>query len=329
VAGSVWLRYGVSIVLIAIIVKQIKWAPLLNARVPLSAGSLVLAGALTVPFILLKAARWHLLLRYGGLRASFGEALGSLVVGMSVALITPARLGELTRAAYISDPRKVRIGGLVMVDKLYDVIVLALLSVVGAWQLIGHWAGLAFLIGGAVAAYVAVLPRHVSPVLAVVRLIRPLRARVERTVASLEGLSSGTALACLGLTALSFAIVLAQFWIIMRAWIPTGFGFDAVANCFPLVVLTNAVPVTIAGFGLREGTAVYLLGHYGVPQAFAFAGAFLMFFLNTALPGFVGAALAPILRGSQPKDQGRPRRRGELPPVQTSVGETPRTYHRT
>src|SRR5262249_11177509 len=98
--------------------------------------------------------------------------------------------------------------------------------------------------------------------------------------------------------------------------------------CFPLVVLTNAVPVTIAGFGLREGTAVYLLSHYGVPQAFAFAGAFLMFFLNTALPGFVGAALAPILRGGQPKDQGRPRRRGELPPVKAGV-ERPHPYHRS
>ncbi|GAC1428715.1 MAG: hypothetical protein NVSMB65_02010 [Chloroflexota bacterium] len=297
VAGSVWLRYGISLLLILIIAKKIDWAPLTNGRVHLAAGNLVLAGALTVPFLLLKAARWYLLLRYGGLRATFGEALGSLVVGMSVALITPARLGELTRAAYISDPRKLRIGGLVMVDKLYDVIVLALLSVVGAWAWIGHWAGLALLAGGIVAAYVVVLPRHVAPLLSVARLVGPLRARAERTVASLEGLSSRTALACLALTALSFAIVLLQFWVILQAWRPT--GFDVVANCFPLVVLTNAVPITIAGFGLREGTAVWLLAHYGVTAAFAFAGAFLMFFLNTAVPGFLGAALAPVLRGGR------------------------------
>ncbi len=206
---------------------------------------------------------------------------------MSVALITPARLGELTRAAYISDPRKVRIGGLVMVDKLYDVIVLALLSMVGAWAWIGHWAGLAMLIGGGLAAYIAVLPRHVSPILAMARVIRPLRTRVERTVASLEGLSSGTALACLGLTALSFVIVLLQFWIILSAW--QLLAFDVVVNCFPLVVLTNAVPITIAGFGLREGAAVYLLGHYHVAQALHSSGAFLMFFLNTAIPWYSSA----------------------------------------
>lgn len=295
VLSSVWLRYGVSALLILIIALKTDWAPL--SHVPLRLDNLLLAGLLTVPFILLKAARWYLLLRYGGLRATYGQALGSLVVGMSVALITPARLGELTRAAYIADPRKVRIGGLVMVDKLYDVIVLALLSVVGAWAWIGHWAGLALLAGGAVAAYIVVLPRHVAPLLALARLVRPLRARVERTVASLEGLSAGTALACLALTAVSFAIVLLQFWIILQAWRPT--GFDVVANCFPLVVLTNAVPLTIAGFGLREGAAVLLLAHYGVPTAFAIAGAFLMFFLNTAVPGFVGAAVAPLLRGGQ------------------------------
>ena len=295
--GSVWLRYGISLVLILVIAKKVDWTPLTSGRIHITVGNLVLAGALTVPFLVLKALRWYLLLRYGGLRTSFGEALGSLVVGMSVALITPARLGELTRAAYISDPRKVRIGGLVMVDKLYDVIVLALLSVVGAWAWIGHWAGLALLLGGGLAAYIAVLPRHVAPLLSVARLIAPLRTRAERTVASLEGLSSGTALTCLALTTLSFAIVLLQFWIILQAWRPT--GFEVVVNCFPLVVLTNAVPITIAGFGLREGTAVLLLAHYGISAAFAFAGAFLMFFLNTALPGFVGALLAPILRGGR------------------------------
>src|SRR5579875_1915389 len=125
---SPWLRYGITFLLLGLIFwKVVKPGQLWSTVEKLSVGHLILAMLLTIPFLLLKAMRWHLLLRAGHCRATFTEAFVSLLGGMGVALLTPARLGEVTRAAYLSEPRKLRVGALVMVDKVYDVVVLALL----------------------------------------------------------------------------------------------------------------------------------------------------------------------------------------------------------
>jgi uncharacterized membrane protein YbhN (UPF0104 family) len=77
-------------------------------------------------------------------------------------------------------------------------------------------------------------------------------------------------------------------------------SFDIVFLTFPLVILTNVLPLTVGGLGIREGAAAALLSHYGVPTAEAALAAFLMFAINTALPGLVGALLLPALPGRSP-----------------------------
>jgi uncharacterized membrane protein YbhN (UPF0104 family) len=62
------------------------------------------------------------------------------------------------------------------------------------------------------------------------------------------------------------------------------------------------MPVTIGGLGIREGAAAWLLSRYGVPTAEAALAAFLMFSINTALPGLIGAFLLPAaIRDSRPR----------------------------
>ena len=46
---------------------------------------------------------------------------------------------------------------------------------------------------------------------------------------------------------------------------------------------------------LREGTAVLLLSHYGVPMEAAIAAAFSLFVINFLLPSLVGLVLSPTL----------------------------------
>jgi uncharacterized membrane protein YbhN (UPF0104 family) len=79
-----------------------------------------------------------------------------------------------------------------------------------------------------------------------------------------------------------------------RSW-----SLDIVVLTFPLVVLTNVLPITIGGLGVREAAAAALLSHYGVSPADAALAALLMFGINTALPGIVGATLLPAA-GARP-----------------------------
>jgi uncharacterized membrane protein YbhN (UPF0104 family) len=121
----------------------------------------------------------------------------------------------------------------------------------------------------------------------------PLKSRIERVAISLESLSPASTTTFLALTLLSFLVVLVQFGIILLSW--RSWSLDIVFLTFPLVVLTNVLPITIGGLGVREAAAAVLLGHYGVSQSHAVLAALLMFALNTALPGIVGALVLPFV----------------------------------
>jgi uncharacterized membrane protein YbhN (UPF0104 family) len=295
--GKVWrspvLRYGITVVLLAIILWKINPQQFWQAGKNLSLANLLVAMLLTVPFLILKALRWHLLLRAAHCQATFWEGLLSLLGGMGVALLTPARIGEVTRAAYLSEPRKLRVGALVMVDKVYDVIILALLSIAGAALLVSPLLAAALTAFGLAGVYLALRPRDLRALFRPARVL-PFYARVDRVLSGFVEFPAVVGLICLLYTLGSFLIVLLQYWIILRAW-NVG-GIDVVAYCFPLVVLTNAVPLTVAGLGTREGAAILLLRHYTIAQSVAATSAFLMFFMNTAVPGIIGALITPFVK---------------------------------
>jgi uncharacterized membrane protein YbhN (UPF0104 family) len=255
---------------------------------------------LTVPFIYLKALRWYLILRAGGIKTTRREATFSLIGGMGLALITPARLGELIRVAYLRDDQKMKIGGLVLIDKSLDVLVLLVLAAPGAAQLLGQWAGIV-VVFIAFAGLIAVYRPEVAA-----RALRgttgrlPLGTRLDRLWTSLEALSPLNSTIFLAITVLAFAVVFLQFGIILLSWHDWSLGL--VLLTFPLVILTNVLPLTVGGLGIREGTAAALLAHYGVSPADAALAAFLSFAMNTALPGLIGVFLSPaaVSRTSNP-----------------------------
>jgi uncharacterized membrane protein YbhN (UPF0104 family) len=288
-----WVRYGLTLIVLGVVALRVHPQTLTSAARAAQPGQIVAAMVLTAPFLYCKALRWYLMLRAAAVQAGFGEALLSLIGGMGLALVTPARLGELVRVAYLRDPQKLKIGGLVMIDKGLDVLVLCGLAIPGAWALLGPLAGLAFVAATAVGLVVVYNPVRVQAGL--VRLTRRLRPgpaeRLHRVWASLESLSPRATTVFLGLTLLSFVVVLIQFGIILSDWrSPTP---SVVLLTFPIVILTNVLPVTVGGLGVREGAAALLLAHYGVPAADAVLAALLMFAINTALPGVIGALLLP------------------------------------
>jgi uncharacterized membrane protein YbhN (UPF0104 family) len=108
---------------------------------------------------------------------------------------------------------------------------------------------------------------------------------------SLASLSPRVTTIFLSLTVAAFVVVLLQFAVILLSW--RGWSPDIVILTFPLVILTNVLPITIGGLGVREAASAILLSHFGVPPSEAALAAFLMFGINTALPGLLGAALLP------------------------------------
>ncbi len=64
------------------------------------------------------------------------------------------------------------------------------------------------------------------------------------------------------LAILSACVAIIQCYLLVNAFQPA--DFSTVFFTFPLIILTNIVPVTISGLGVREGAAVLLLPQFGV-----------------------------------------------------------------
>lgn len=304
ILANSYLRYGVTLLLLALIVWKIQPQHLVGAASSIRPANLIFAMLLTVPFLCCKIARWYLMLRSARIEVSPTEAAVSLIGGMGVALMTPARVGEVVRVGYIRDPRKWTIGGLVMIDKGLDVLVLAVLSVPGAWLLVGPAAGISFTVLSLAGLGMVYRADALSRLLHRVSARLPGRRKLEAVWASLETLSPPATTMFLALTLVSFLIVLLQFAIILLSW--RAWSLAVVLFTFPLVILTNILPITIGGLGVREGAAAILLSHYGVSRADAVLAAFLMFALNTALPGIIGAFSLPLLGRTAPRASDSP-----------------------
>src|SRR5438876_11645799 len=110
-------------------------------------------------------------------------------------------------------------------------------------------------------------------------------------LAALDGLGPGrltaTLLASLGATLVGYA----QFYVLLRpyAQLPVA----AVVLTFSIMILSNLLPITIGGLGVREALSVLILRRYGGSEAGGVDAAFLSFLPNTVLPGGVGLVFVP------------------------------------
>jgi len=306
--ASRWTRYVLTMALLVVVVVRVEPGRFVQALSSARVNYVALALLLTPLFLALKSVRWFLMLRMAGIDASVGEATRSLIGGMGLALVTPARIGELVRVAYLRDKQKLKIGGLVLLDKGFDVLALCILSVAGAWQLLGIPAGVALLAVSLAGLFFVYVPGPAYRAWQTAGRRVPLRNAVEKVWASIDALSLKATTLYLVLTFAAFAVVLVQFGLVLLSW--RALSFNVVFLTFPLVILTNVLPITVGGLGVREGTAALLLSHYGVTAAHAALAAFLMFAINTALPGVIGALMLPPsgARSTQARQEPEPNR---------------------
>lgn len=310
--GSWLFRLTATVALLGVVIWRSDPQRVAGAFGKLGVLNIVAAAVLTIPFLYLKSLRWFLMLRQAGTAVSFSEAAVSLVGGMGLALITPARVGEVVRAAYLPDGRKLRLSALVMLDKFFDVLVLVLLAIAGGWKILGAAAGVALLLAGLAGLLFAYRPRLLTVGFRGLIARSPEGGRMSQVFSSLEALGLGPTTVYIVITLGAFLIVIAQFGILLHGAQPR-LGFDGAALTFPMVILTNVVPLTIAGLGIREGASILLLGYYHVPRAISGVAAFMMFFVNTGLPGVAGAVLTLFRARSRPDPRPRPARTPAAP----------------
>jgi uncharacterized protein (TIRG00374 family) len=237
------------------------------------------AAAVGVLFVALivAALRWHAFLRTAEVEASVGVAVRAFLIGTFANNLLPQLGGDAVRALVVAPPGSgspVRAIVSALVDRVSALGCLVLL----AWGCVVVAAGdvpstlvlglLAITALGAAGTLVlgVLLRRGVG----VIRAILPdrLRPSTREVRATLTAYARDRRLLSIGL-ALGVAyqvLVVLETWMLARA-IDLDVSYEVLAVAIPVVLVVTLIPISLGGFGLREGGFVVMLADAGVEAA--------------------------------------------------------------
>ena len=285
-----FLQILVSLVLLVLIGMRLDLRQLLSTVREAAGLPLIWAFALGGVILVIKLGKWHSLVRRLIPDLPFKTSATSYLIGLGVGILTPGRVGEVARVAYFpKEASRLRLVGLVMVDRAFDLLVVIGLSVGGVLMVGGVWP--AALVGSATVAGIAAFflaPRFSGSIRLPERSF-PFRDKLRRVASSLDLLDRATTSRCLLLSLTMNLISFVQFYILLRAFSPM--AQIQVLFMVPLVVLMTVLPITFGGIGVREGTALVLFTPFLVSAEAAVSVAFLSFAINGLCPSFAGALI--------------------------------------
>ncbi|HEX5387998.1 MAG TPA: lysylphosphatidylglycerol synthase transmembrane domain-containing protein [Gemmatimonadales bacterium] len=277
---------------------------------------LVVALALYPIFIALKAWRWRLLV--GELRLappSPGDAMVLYMIGLFAAAATPGQSGDFIKAWYLRARGQPMAPALfsVLLDRLFDLLVMAVLSVLGlvAFRQLAppRLAGLVAAVAIAVAAaLVAAVPALVARrprerLIGLVRRAAPRRAgaALERWRGQLTGMGLRPARLgiVLAVTLAAITVTMARLWLLFAA-LEINIPLLALVSAMALVAIAQTLPISVAGLGVRDAILIAVLAAYGYAAAAALALSALILLLNleNIAIGFVVSLRHPLGRAT-------------------------------
>lgn len=265
---------------------------------------LLLAIALNIPQLSVKASRWRYVMqmqniRYG-LMASILAYFGSIFIG----LLTPGRLGEFVKVFHVSHDCHVRPSqafASVLLDRLCDLYALVVMGAIALWSLAAVRSaqarlGMVLLTAALTLPPVFLLNAQVFSWMSRWGLkLGRLGARLFGTGGWLVELHNGlrmldpTALVTtVGLTIIAYGVFFIQCYLVALS-VGLRASFADVSYAVALGSLVTLLPISISGVGTRDAAIVAFLSSKGVLPEAALGFSLLMFFTFYVAGGLIGA----------------------------------------
>ena len=227
---------------------------------------------MTVQFVIV-AARLQLSIKLVGLSCSFGLAMRAFLIGAFFSQTPLTSLGgDMMRVWSL-----VR-GGLplrsaasaVTIDRIFGIVALLLiilLMIVPLWLLIRDPAlrtGIALAVGAGVASLILFLLLRLMPSgLRRFRLLNWIADVAAHMMVALRSLGGAASMLGLGLAAHVLSIVM--FYVLARS-IRANVSFVQCLILVPFPLLLSLIPISLGGWGVREGAMIVAFGWIGVPS---------------------------------------------------------------
>ncbi|MCY3762786.1 MAG: lysylphosphatidylglycerol synthase domain-containing protein [Gemmatimonadetes bacterium] len=250
---------------------------------------LALAGSLAG--VAIQWRKWHELLLSIRPATRAGESLRSLLVGFSLGMVSPGRVGELGRGA-LFEGRRVEAVTMAFLDRALSAGITISAAVIG---LAFIDLTLALAGGVAMAAAGGLLFRHGGALPAGLQkrgLAKPWNAAAARLSTALRSISRALLLRVLLWSFLFNLVFFAQFYLLALSWIELPpRGIAAVPIVFGLKTLA---PVGFLDLGPREAASAFVFSRIGLDPVPAVNAALLLWLLNLALPAIAGGVWVSV-----------------------------------
>jgi glycosyltransferase 2 family protein len=318
-AGSLWVRAVVSTGLLVLVGLQIDFGAIQDRLADGSWGLFAAAVAALFASFLVGALRWHIFLQAAGLASTRRRATGAYLVGTFTTNFLPTQFGgDVTRAIVVTGRgTRTRSATTVVLDRATA---LACMIVLG-WLFVAIDPGpvpgqLIAALAAASAAFVLACALIVPLSRLVARRPSRVRPTVREVKAALVACLTRPVLARTLLIGLGFqGLVYLSAWLVARS-VSIDLPLSVLGAVLAPVLILSAAPVSIGGFGVREGSYVFLLGYAGVSatDATLFSLLTAAVFALASLPG----ALVLLSRGArsarpaQPENREQERREEDL-----------------
>ena len=293
----------IGLAVLALILLKVDLKATISALAELHWGYLLLAIAANVPQFGLKAWRWQVMLRMQGIRYPWRDAVLVFMAGLFLGLVTPGRVGEMSKALYLKQDRGVPVSvGLanVLMDRLFDLYTILVLGAAGlVWfRLLPDWA-LALILAGTVAAIVLPAILLNKPLaawaLGIVRRL-PLLGRYDARLTGAtgrfqEGLRPLLTLRLIIPLLLTQAAYLVFFWQgqLLATAVDLKIGIGYLAMCLSVAGIITLLPISISGLGTRDAVLIAMFAPRGINAAHTVAFSTLYFLTFYIIGGLIGA----------------------------------------
>lgn len=288
------LKLVITFLFIALILKFVGFNELFDSFKTIRSGGFIAAFALAPVFLFFKIVKWQKLVKEEIPDISFLKSTASFLAGWGVALLTPARIGELARILYFDSGNKIRLASFVLFDKLFDFVCLIILALMS----MAFFFGIKTLVIYSVLAILLffLLFNQILVIWWIKKLVLFFSSKNKfmEVLEHWHPIPNKTMGVCFVYSMLAFIITLFQCFLLINSF--ESVSFAVVFLVFPIVIMSNILPFTIGGLGVREGVAAILLHLFGVSKASAVNATFMLFFVNTIIPGLIGTFFVSQLR---------------------------------
>jgi glycosyltransferase 2 family protein len=237
-----------------------------------------------------KIRKWVTLVRVHEPSFSFYDGVKSFYSGISMALITPFSVGELTRGRFVKSQFVNELTGKTVLDKFFDFLTVIVLSISGMLILIDrYWLLVPLFI---IYLYIIIYLKTILKLFNKISIFNKPQLNILSKISNgFNDISNTLAIKNSIYSIVFFVIFYFQTYIVLLAY-----DVDCplqIMALFPLVTLSTILPITISGIGIRESVAVILLSHYNIPEAVAFNAFFMHFIIANIIPGLLGLFFIP------------------------------------